>query len=121
MTVILDAIRNTARGEWKVLVIDEAAKKLIDNVIKEDDILNENITNIEQIEQRRQVNKDQDAIYLLSPLPHIVDCLMADFQQRRYRRSHLVWISCVLPLRARSEQQRLTKNAQSLNLKIAGE
>jgi hypothetical protein len=25
-------------------VIDEAAKKLIDNVIKEDDILNENIT-----------------------------------------------------------------------------
>ena len=29
--------------QWKVLVIDEAAKKIIDNVVKEDDILNENI------------------------------------------------------------------------------
>jgi len=32
------------RAKWKVLVIDEGAKKIIDNVIKEDDILNENIT-----------------------------------------------------------------------------
>jgi len=32
------------RSKWKVLVIDEGAKKIIDNVIKEDDILNENIT-----------------------------------------------------------------------------
>ncbi|KAI9780253.1 MAG: vacuolar sorting protein VPS33/slp1 [Geoglossum umbratile] len=89
--IILDAVRNTARGEWKVLVIDEATKKLIDNVVKEDDILNENVTNIEQIEHRRPVNKDMDAVYILSPLPHIVDCLMADFQRRRYRKSHLVW------------------------------
>jgi len=32
------------QNKWKVLVIDEGAKKIIDNVIKEDDILNENIT-----------------------------------------------------------------------------
>ena len=30
--------------QWKVLVVDEQSKKLIDNVVKEDDILNENIT-----------------------------------------------------------------------------
>jgi len=30
-------------SQWKVLVIDEGAKKIIDNVLKEDDILNENI------------------------------------------------------------------------------
>ncbi|KAI9762916.1 MAG: vacuolar sorting protein VPS33/slp1 [Geoglossum simile] len=95
--IILEAVRNTARGEWKVLVIDEATKKLIDNVVKEDDILNENITNIERIEDRRPMNKDMDAVYLLSPLPHIVDCLMADFQRKRYRRSHLVWTASLEP------------------------
>lgn len=31
------------RTQWKVLVIDETSKKIIDNVVKEDDILNENI------------------------------------------------------------------------------
>lgn len=33
-------------SQWKVLVIDEAAKKIIDNVVKEDDILNENIASM---------------------------------------------------------------------------
>lgn len=30
--------------QWKVLVTDETSKKLIDNVVKEDDILHENVT-----------------------------------------------------------------------------
>jgi len=49
---------------------------------------------IEQIEHKRQKNPDVDAVYLLSPQPHIVDCIMADFERRRYRRSNLVWTSC---------------------------
>ncbi len=40
------------------------------------------------------MNKDMDAVYLLTPQPHIVDCLMADFERRRYRRTYLVWTSC---------------------------
>ena len=95
-----------------MLVIDEGAKKIIDNVVKEDDILNENIastyygglwrhllngTDIERIEEKRDMNPDMDAIYILSPQPHIVDCLMADFERRRYRRSYLVWIALLDP------------------------
>ena len=91
--LILDAIRNTAQGEWKVLVVDDTSRKLMDNVVREDDILKENITNIEQIEHRRPMNRELDVIYILSPQPHIVECLMADFQQRRYRRSFLLWTS----------------------------
>ena len=37
-----------------------------------------------------------DAVYILSPLPHIVDCLMADFERRRYRRCFLIWTSSVI-------------------------
>ena len=38
-----------------------------------------------------------DVIYLLSPQAHIVDCLLADFERRRYRRSFLVWTGVLDP------------------------
>lgn len=34
-----------------------------------------------------------DAIYLISPQPHIVECLLADLDRRRYRRAFVVWSS----------------------------
>jgi syntaxin-binding protein 1 len=43
------------------------------------------------------MNPDMDAIYLLSPQPHIVDCLMADFERRRYRNTFLVWTALLHP------------------------
>lgn len=46
---------------------------------------------IEEIENRRPMNKDMDVIYILTPEPHIVDCIMADFERRRYRRTYLYW------------------------------
>ncbi|KAK2779236.1 vacuolar sorting protein VPS33/slp1 [Emmonsiellopsis sp. PD_33] len=96
---------------WKVLVVDEGSRKLIDNAVKEDDILNENVTNIEQIEARRPVNKDMDALYILSPLPHIVDCVMADLERRRYRRSFLVWLSNLDPqLRNRIQRSSMARD-----------
>lgn len=52
---------------------------------------------IERIEDKRPMNPDMDAIYLLSPQPHIVDCLMADFERRRYRGSFLVWTGLLEP------------------------
>ncbi|EDN03095.1 conserved hypothetical protein [Histoplasma mississippiense (nom. inval.)] len=87
---ILDTIRFTGGRDWKVLVLDEGSKKLIDNAVKEDDILKENVT-----KARRPMNKDLDAVYILSPLPHIVDCVMADFERRRYKKSFLIsTLSC---------------------------
>ncbi|KAH6635298.1 Sec1-like protein [Chaetomium sp. MPI-SDFR-AT-0129] len=88
---IIDAIKQTAQNDWKVLVIDEGTKRIIDSSINEDDILNHNIANIERIEERREMNPEMDAIYFLSPLPHIVDCLLADFERRRYRRGFIIW------------------------------
>lgn len=43
------------------------------------------------------MNPEMDAIYILSPLPHIVDCLMADFERRRYRKTFLVWTALLDP------------------------
>jgi hypothetical protein len=35
-----------------------------------------------------------DAVYIISPKPHIVDCMMAEFDQRRYRGFFLIWTTC---------------------------
>ncbi len=39
------------------------------------------------------MNQEMDVVYLLSPLSHIVDCLMADLERRRYRKSYVIWTS----------------------------
>ncbi|KFY05469.1 hypothetical protein V492_08521 [Pseudogymnoascus sp. VKM F-4246] len=95
--IIVGAIKNITRGDWKVLVVDTDSKRILDNVVKEDDILNENIANIEKIEDKRPPNPDMDAIYFLSPESHIVDCLMADFSRRRYKKSYLMWTALLDP------------------------
>jgi len=48
-----------------------------------------------------------DAIYFLSPQPHIIECLLADFEQRRYKRAFLVWAGELAgPLEARIQPYR---------------
>ncbi|KAL9529198.1 Protein transport protein [Sphaerulina musiva] len=105
--IILNVLRQITRDDWKVLVVDPDSRKLIDNVIDQDVILNENIMSIELITDRRSTNRDADAIYLISPQAYIVDCIMADFEKRKYRRSHLVWTSLLPPaLRERIDKSR---------------
>ncbi len=48
-----------------------------------------------------------DAIYILSPQPHVVDCLMADFERRRYRRAFIIWTASLPdPLQRRLDSAR---------------
>jgi syntaxin-binding protein 1 len=54
-------------------------------------------TDIERIEERREMNPTMDAIYLVSPQSHIVDCLVADLESRRYKKSFLVWTGVLEP------------------------
>ncbi|KAI5296817.1 vacuolar sorting protein VPS33/slp1, partial [Ascosphaera atra] len=75
------------------LVLDDATKDLVLNAVPEDDILNENVSNIETIESRRQTYKDTSAVYILHSEPYIADCVVADIQRRRYRKLHIVWAS----------------------------
>ncbi|KAH8714078.1 syntaxin-binding protein-like protein 2 [Phaeosphaeriaceae sp. PMI808] len=108
--LILSTIRSTTRGDWKILIVDEDSKKLIDNVVKEDDILNLNITNIECLEERRTTQRDMDAIYIITPKAHIVDCMMAEFDQRRYRGFFLIWTTLLPPpLKERIDRSQMAR------------
>lgn len=61
------------------------------------------------------MNPDMDAIYLLSPEPHIVDCLMADFERRRYRKTFLVWTALLDP-----QMRRRIDSSPSAQQQLAG-
>jgi len=114
----LNTIKHITKNDWKVLVLDPESRRLLENTVDQDTILNENITNIEQITDRRPTNRDVDAIYLLSPRPHIVDCVMADFEKRKYRKSHLVWTSLLHPaLRDRLDKSPIARE-QILSFKV---
>lgn len=56
------------------------------------------------------MNPTMDAIYILSPQPHIVDCLLADFERQRYRKAYLVWTTVLDPqLRRRLDSSQLAQ------------
>lgn len=58
------------------------------------------------------MNPTMDAIYLLSPKSHIIDCLMADIERRRYKHCFLVWTSVLNPqLRHKIDDSPLSKHA----------
>lgn len=117
----LQAIRQTVANDWKILVVDETSRKLLYNAVKEDDVLNCNIINVERIEERRDVQSETDAIYLLSPVPHIVEQLKADLARRRYRKAFLIWTS-TLPralgkdLFDSENRRQVIANTQDLNI-----
>ena len=76
---------------------------------------------IERIEERRESNPEMDAVYFLSPEPQIVDCLLADFEMRRYRKSFIVWLSLPEPsLRRRVDDypaiRQLRASSKTLNV-----
>lgn len=62
------------------------------------------------------MNPTMDAIYILSPQPHVVDCLLADFERRRYRSAYLVWTAVLDP-----QLRRRLDSSQLVQQQLAGE
>lgn len=51
-----------------------------------------------------------DAIYILTPKPHIVDCVMAELDVRRYRGLFLVWTTLLPPpLKERIDRSQMAR------------
>ncbi len=46
MPFLRRSLLRQAGPQWKVLVLDDASRKLVDSVVKEDDILEENVTSM---------------------------------------------------------------------------
>ncbi|KAF5383619.1 hypothetical protein D9615_003550 [Tricholomella constricta] len=91
----LDAIRSVnPPGKWKILVVDDFSQKLLGSVLKQFDILEENVTLIESINSNRDPQPAYEAIYLLMPTSQNVDRIIKDFAGavKQYAGAHLFFV-----------------------------
>ncbi|CEL61750.1 Protein transport protein sec1 OS=Schizosaccharomyces pombe (strain 972 / ATCC 24843) GN=sec1 PE=3 SV=1 [Rhizoctonia solani AG-1 IB] len=90
----LEAIQSVnPPGRWKVLVVDDHSKRLLSAVLKDNDVLQENVTLIESINTHRG-EQSLEAMYLLMPTTQNVNRIIDDFSQgrKRYGGAHLFFI-----------------------------
>ncbi|KAF9525353.1 Sec1-like snare protein [Crepidotus variabilis] len=90
----LEAIRSVnPPARWKILVVDDFSQKLLGAVLKQFDILEENVTLIESISSNRELQPEFEAIYMLMPTSNNVNRVIKDFtNQKQYAAAHLFFI-----------------------------
>ncbi|TFK74997.1 Sec1-like snare protein [Pluteus cervinus] len=93
-TKFLDAIRSVnPPGKWKILVVDEHSQRLLGTVLKQFDVLEENVTLIESITSYREPQPGFEAMYLLMSTSQNVDRVIKDFSgTKQYAAAHLFFI-----------------------------
>ncbi|KAI5993317.1 Sec1-like protein [Pisolithus albus] len=118
-SAFLQAFRSVnPAGKWKILVIDEHVQNLLSTVLKQFDILEENVTLIESISTHREPQRFE-AIYMLMPTTQNVDRIIQDFSNGRqqYLGAHLFFLDGLSdPL-----FQRLTSSPAEPHLKAVKE
>ncbi|KAL2915942.1 syntaxin binding protein 1 [Polyrhizophydium stewartii] len=82
-------------SKWKLLVVDSTSAKLLNAICKSHEILEENVTLIEDLHNKRQPFPTYEAIYLITAGERSVDRVVADFAQDKplYLAAHLFFIS----------------------------
>ncbi|KAI8917070.1 Sec1-like protein [Powellomyces hirtus] len=66
-------------NRWKIIVVDPKSIKILNNACRMHDILEENVTLVEDITRKRQAYPSKEAIYFISPTEACVQRLIDDF------------------------------------------
>ncbi|PWN29630.1 Sec1-like protein [Jaminaea rosea] len=85
-------------SRWKVLVVDSFTQSLLNSVLKLNDILQQNVSTVENIEHNRSPQSSFEACYLLTPTSANVDRLIRDLsppppgKQPQYAAGHIFFV-----------------------------
>merc|ERR1712178_611900 len=94
MKDIVKASRSS--NEYKILVLDTRAAKILSSCCKMTDIMSENIMIIEDLMKKRQPMRTKDVIYFLEPCETSIRKLISDWQSPNklsYRNAHIFFTS----------------------------
>ncbi|KAI9313586.1 Sec1-like protein [Dichotomocladium elegans] len=83
-------------GKWKIVVVDAKSAQILNAACKMYDILEENVTLVENIEKQRQPYPTLDAVYFLTPCRESVLRLVDDFTASKtpmYKAAHIHFTS----------------------------
>ncbi|KAI8639642.1 Sec1-like protein [Parasitella parasitica] len=85
-------------GRWKLVVVDSLSSKILNSACKMYDILEENVTLVENIEKPRQPYPSYEAIYILTPCIESCSRLVDDFSRKEgkmYAAAHVHFINAL--------------------------
>ncbi|KAL5531405.1 hypothetical protein ACEPAG_4282 [Sanghuangporus baumii] len=97
----LEAIRSVhpePPQRWKALVLDEHSQRILYNVLKRNDVLEENVSTIFLNSDRLyEAQPEQEAMYLLMPTTKNVERIVEEFSngRRQFKRVHLFFVDAL--------------------------
>ncbi|KAG4305501.1 hypothetical protein PORY_001057 [Pneumocystis oryctolagi] len=92
----ISSVRSIQTGEkWKIVIVDNESSAIINNVMSLNDFLEENVTSVEFIEQKREPNAALHAIYFVTSKSDIIKCVLHDVSRKEqmYNAAHLFFTS----------------------------
>ncbi|KAJ3027855.1 UNVERIFIED_CONTAM: vacuolar sorting protein VPS33/slp1 [Siphonaria sp. JEL0065] len=90
--ILVDMIRSVQpTSRWKIVVVDAKSLRILNTACKMADILEENVTLVEDISRKRTSYPTKEAIYFISPTDESVTALVEDFTRPKpmYARAHI--------------------------------
>jgi hypothetical protein len=97
MRDVIEAAAGLSRG-WMVMVIDDAALRVVSALVGMYDVMEHRVTLIELLSKKRQPLPEMEVIYLVTPTLETINLILKDFadpKKPRYGAVHLFFLSKV--------------------------
>ncbi|CAF0860589.1 unnamed protein product [Didymodactylos carnosus] len=118
-----ESVRQKERNDWKVLVMDRLATRIISASCKMHDIMSEGITIVEDIMKKREPLTMLEAVYFIQPTEKSISELVDDFEKQgvnKYKAAHVFFTEACNPelfnKLIRSKCPKYIKTCQEVNI-----